>query len=82
MHTIILCSNHFIFAFLRLERVELGYWPFVKELTHSETAKHIANHPQVTNDLDKGKIGIHIILFKIMNYSCVKHVFILNKNYI
>ena len=48
-------SNHFIFAFLRLERVELGYWPFVKELTHSETAKIIANHPQVTNDLDKGR---------------------------
>ncbi|KAJ7381737.1 pleckstrin y domain containing, M (with RUN domain) member 2 [Desmophyllum pertusum] len=38
----------------RLEKVEFGYWPFVKELTHSETVKHIVNHPQVTTDLDKG----------------------------
>lgn len=41
-----------------LERVELGYWPFVKELTHSETARFIGNHPQVTNDLDKGRVWI------------------------
>lgn len=50
---IILLSTFFI-PFYRLERVELGYWPFVKELTHSETARFIGNHPQVTNDLDKG----------------------------
>lgn len=41
-----------------LKRVEYGYWPFVKELTHSETAKYIANHPQVTSDLDKGRVWI------------------------
>ncbi|XP_078373307.1 pleckstrin homology domain-containing family M member 2-like isoform X1 [Oculina patagonica] len=41
-----------------LEKVEFGYWPFVKELTHSETVKHIVNHPQVTTDLDKGRVWI------------------------
>ena len=35
--------------------MEFGYWPFVKELTHSEIVKYITNHPQVTSDLDKGK---------------------------
>jgi len=43
-----------LISFVRLEKIEFGYWPFVKELTHSETVKHIVNHPQVTTDLDKG----------------------------
>lgn len=42
-----------------LEKIEFGYWPFVKELTHSETVKHIVNHPQVTTDLDKGRVWIY-----------------------
>lgn len=42
-----------------LDKVELGYWPFVKELTHPETTKYISSHPQVTSDLDKGRVWIY-----------------------
>lgn len=41
-----------------LEKTEFGYWPFVKELTHSETVRQIVSHPQVTTDLDKGRVWI------------------------
>lgn len=41
-----------------LEKTEFGYWPFVKELTHSETVRQIVSHPQVTTELDKGRVWI------------------------
>lgn len=49
VHCILSCL-----AIIRLEKTEFGYWPFVKELTHSETVRQIVSHPQVTTELDKG----------------------------
>ncbi|EDO41439.1 predicted protein [Nematostella vectensis] len=45
-----------------LVSVEYGYWPFVKVFTHSETIKIINSHPQVTNDLDKGRVWIFMAI--------------------